>query len=88
MTASAWRATRSTSPLRRYVDRESLQQIIATVMGEKPPYDGMTPDFFHDRRAVRAYLRSLKGLPDPDGALLVACWIACGKFVKQIEGTL
>ncbi len=35
-----------TSPLRRYVDLVNQQQIIATVLGEKPPYERNDSDFF------------------------------------------
>ncbi|MCG5031302.1 RNB domain-containing ribonuclease [Mesosutterella sp. OilRF-GAM-744-9] len=35
-----------TSPLRRYVDLVNQQQIIAVVMGEKPPYERNDADFF------------------------------------------
>lgn len=35
-----------TSPLRRYVDMVNQSQIIAAVLGEKPPYDRNDSDFF------------------------------------------
>lgn len=74
-----------TSPLRRYVDLVNQQQIIATVMGEKPPYERNDSDFF----MIVAQFENIYGLYKDFQTRMERYWSLrwiAQENVKQIEG--
>ena len=74
-----------TSPLRRYVDLVNQQQIIAIVMGEKPPYERNDSDFF----MIVAQFENIYGLYKDFQTRMERYWSLrwiAQENVKQIEG--